>query len=255
MKQMRLFAALIAALLLAACSAPTLEKQVEQAASHCPVEVKGVGFIKNISLDKDTLVYDVTVTSPSIDLSRLSSRPDEVKATMKSSIVNLFDNNHEMLDALRENAITLQIRYVDRNRASLTLNFSPDDLKAEPSRKASPQEELEAEIQRSKILLPAELAPSVMITDISDTENMIMFHCEVDETTANADAIDNLRAHSAEIAAEMAKSLSGSADPDVKRMVGIAMRADHGIAYRYTGSVSGDTVTIAFPASRLRMMR
>lgn len=46
MKQMRLFAALIAALLLAACSAPTLEKQVEQAASHCPVEVKGVGFIK-----------------------------------------------------------------------------------------------------------------------------------------------------------------------------------------------------------------
>ena len=207
MKLMHLFAALIAALLLAACSAPTLEKQVEQAASHCPVEVKGVGFIKNISLDKDTLVYDVTVTSPSIDLSRLSSRPDEVKATMKSSIVNLFDNNHEMLDALRENAITLQIRYVDRNRASLTLNFSPDD------------------------------------------------HCEVDETTANADAIDNLRAHAAEIAAEMAESLSGSADPDVKRMVGIAMRADHGIAYRYTGSVSGDTVTIAFPASRLRMMR
>lgn len=255
MKLMHLFAALIAALLLAACSAPTLEKQVEQAASHCPVEVKGVGFIKNISLDKDTLVYDVTVTSPSIYLSRLSSRPDEVKATMKSSIVNLFDNNHEMLDALRENAITLQIRYVDRNRASLTLNFSPDDLKAEPSRKASPQEELEAEIKRSKILLPAELAPSVMITDISDTDNMIMFHCEVDETTANADAIDNLRAHAAEIAAEMAESLSGSADPDVKRMVGIAMRADHGIAYRYTGSVSGDTVTIAFPAARLRMMR
>lgn len=174
---------------------------------------------------------------------------------MKSSIVNLFDNNHEMLDALRENAITLQIRYVDRNRASLTLNFSPDDLKAEPSRKASPQEELEAEIKRSKILLPAELAPSVMITDISDTDNMIMFHCEVDETTANADAIDNLRTHAAEIAAEMAESLSGSADPDVKRMVGIAMRADHGIAYRYTGSVSGDTVTIAFPAARLRMMR
>ena len=184
MKLMHLFAAL-----LAACSAPTLEKQVEQAASHCPVEVKGVGFIKNISLDKDTLVYDVTVTSPSIDLSRLSSRPDEVKATMKSSIVNLFDNNHEM------------------------------------------------------------------ITDISDTDNMIMFHCEVDETTANADAIDNLRTHAAEIAAEMAESLSGSADPDVKRMVGIAMRADHGIAYRYTGSVSGDTVTIAFPAARLRMMR
>ena len=195
------------------------------------------------------------MTSPSIDLSRLSSRPDEVKATMKSSIVNLFDNNHEMLDALRENAITLQIRYVDRNRASLTLNFPPDDLKAEPSRKASPQEELEAEIKRSKILLPAELAPSVMITDISDTDNMIMFHCEVDETTANADAIDNLRTHAAEIAAEMAESLSGSADPDVKRMVGIAMRADHGIAYRYTGSVSGDTVTIAFPAARLRMMR
>ena len=246
-----------AALLTASCSGSgNSSDPVAKAASQCPIPVENVGFISSISLNSDTLTYVCNVTDRSINLEGLSRNTDAMKRTLMPVITSLFDSQPDLLDKLRSEKWTLSVRYVDPQGTSLRLAFSPDELSEQAAHAASatldPEQRLADEIALSKSSLPASMTDAIVIDDICDRNGYVVFECSVDETAAGDGAMENLRDSAAEIRASMAESLSSEGDPDVDRLVDVTTAAGRGLAYRYTGTISGDTLTIAFSPAELR---
>ena len=86
---------------------------------------------------------------------------------------------------------------------------------------------------------------------VVDDGTMVTYECLVDEKTAEISNLDNLRAAAPAIRSEMARSFLSHGDADVDRLVDITVAAGRGIRYLYRGSVSGDTMSIAFSKSEL----
>lgn len=232
----------------------SLDDRVKQVAAHCPITINEVGFVRDIRLSGDTLIYDCTVTNSSIDIEALRKSAEEVRRVMALKIITIFDNNPELLKEITDNELTLSIRYKDRDGRELDIDYSGDELREarHASQRRDPEQRLRDEIAVSRASLPAKMTEGITITDVDDSEGMINFRCEVDEKLAGSDAMASLRLHGAEIREEMLASLRSGTEPDVMQLVEIAVSARRGIAYRYRGSESGDTMTICFTAGELR---
>lgn len=244
-----LFAA-FAAIMLAGCSR-TLEQQVKMASGHCPVTIDNVGFIKEITLQGDTLLYDCAVTNATIDLPALSTRMDNVRRVMAAQLPALFAKNTELLEAVLDAGLTLSVRYTDTSGRSMRVDFPAPELRrittpGKTAASSTPEQRLADEIAISRASLPAEMASGIMITDIVDRGDMLVFECTVDEAVAGNDAIKRLRANRDAISSEMRQTLTSRASHDINTLVSITTAAGRGIAYRYTGSDSRDTMTVSF---------
>lgn len=254
MKKIRLFiVSAVVAVLTAACG-DSLADKVEMAASHCPVMIDNVGFIKDICLDGDTLVYDCTVTNSDIDIPGLRSQADRVKSVIAPQLPELFRRNSELLDAMLDKGVALAVRYTDGAGNRMSVGFSAGELREIIERGAhemSPEERLAAEIEISRASLPVEMTVGMTMVGISDENGMVVFDCEVDESVAGHDAIDNLRGNRGAIADDMLASLTSRENSDVNTLVSLTTAAGRGIAYRYRGSVSGDTMMLSFTPGQL----
>lgn len=251
---MRNFVFVIAMLLsLASCSSD-LENLVACASSHCPIPIPGVGFIREISLHGDTLYYDCAATEPGLDLTERARHADRLKTAMAPQILSLFDRNGELLQAVRDNRLTLTLHYAGAGGSSLDISFAPDEIAAlpDPGRRAmSPEERLQREIALSATALPAQLDEGVMMVDVVDSDSMVVFECVVDESLLGDSAMTRLEANLGRLRAQMLESLTSRSDPDTNTLVEISTAASRGIAYRYTGSLSGRRLAISFPLEEL----
>lgn len=258
MKQICRFTLLALMVILSACQ-NNLKEQVAQAAAHCPIDITNVGFVNNISLRGDTLVYDCVVTNTTVNLDALAAEADGVKRRMAPTILQLFDSNPAMIKSIQDNHLVLSIRYRAANRAHATplvINYTTDELRRttrpEQAESRHPDQVIADEIAISKVNLPVEMAPAVMMTDIYDSGTYIVYVCSVNEEQAGADAMANLRANMPEMRREMLDMFRSGLDKDVQRLVEIALSANHGIAYEYHGSATGDTLTARFTPQELR---
>lgn len=236
--------------------APSLEDRVKMASGHCPVTIDNVGFINDIHLSGDTLVYDCTVTNPDINIAALSERPGDVKRVLAPQITGLFNDNRELLEQVTANNLILSVRYRGHDRSMLTVDFTPSELTEATSDNAhatpaDPVARLSDEIKLSQASLPVDMADGIVMTAIDDSDMTVNFRCTVDEAVAGTDAIANLRDNRAQIRSMMLSSLRGSTDTDIRRLVEIATSANRGIAYRYTGNLSGDTMSVVFTPAEL----
>lgn len=254
----RLFNIFIAALacLVSGCTL-SLDKLVKNAATHCPIPVEGVGFVKDITLSGDTLIYHCVVTNTDVDIEKLKSNSESVKRVMEPQILTLFDNNPELLEAVRSNKLVLSARYYgSKGGAPLSIDFSPEELsgkkEAPPTFSVNPVQRLVDEIAVSRAGLPTKLAEGIDIVDIDTLNSMVTFFCNVNESLAGTDAIKNLRENAAEIRAEMLSAFTSRVDPEINTLVNMSTDAGCGIAYCYTGSLTGDTLNIIFRVEDLK---
>lgn len=229
---------------------------VARANSRCPIPIENVGFVSAISLSGDTLVYDCMVTEAGIDLAALAGHTAEMKRAMQPSIATLFDTDPGLLEKLRADRLTLSVRYHDAAGHWLSVEFHPDELAAdaadkEKSEPLDPERRLADELALTAAGLPAEMVPGITIVEVADTLGYVEFRCSVDETGLHAGALDSLKTHAAEIRHNMSQALLSEGDPAVDRMVDITLSARRGLRYRYTGSRTGDTLSIAFAPSEL----
>lgn len=227
---------------------------VSRAAARCPIPVENVGFISSISLHTDTLVYICNVTEQGVNIPSLATHTDAMKRAMAPTITTLFDNDPALLDELREKKWILSVRYRDTRGGALTLDFTPGELSGEAtaSRTIDPEQRLADEISLSRSSLPAQMADAIVIRDIVDRDGYVVFECSVDEDIAGSDAMTDLRRNIPAIRASMREALGAEGDTDVERLVDVTTTAGRGIAYRYTGTVTGDTLSIAFTSDELR---
>ena len=243
------------AVLTTACTKST-ETLVREAAGHCPVTIEGVGFVRNISLEGDTLVYDCTVTNRDVDIEALAGNTESVKRVMLPEILRLFDGNPELLEAIRADRLVLSVRYMGQNSGKpLVVDFAPEELASGRGADApyNPERRLADEIAISKAALPAQLAEGIDVVDIDTLDGMVTFFCTVKEEIAGDDAISNLRSNAREMHTEMLGALRGATgDGDVNTLVEIATGAGYGIAYRYEGNVTGDTLSLNFSLDSLK---
>ena len=245
-----------AAMLLASCSgSDKTSGPVALADSRCPIPIENVGFISSISLHADTLVYVCNVTTPGISLEAMAGKTDAMKRAMTPTITTLFDNDAELLDELRERGWTLSVRYHDTRGGSVTLDFTPDELSEKAimatATAINPEQRLADEIALSRSSLPARMADAITITDVVDRNGYVVFECSVDESIAGSDAMPNLRENASELRASMGEALATEGSPDVERLVDVTTAAGRGISYHYTGSVSGDTMSVSFSPQEL----
>lgn len=235
----------------------SVDSLVRAAAAHCPVTIEGVGFVRDIRLSGDTLVYDCSVTNREVNIEALRGSAASVKRVMLPGILRLFDNNPELLEAVRANGLILSVRYggVDGG-APLVVDFQDADLAPDDVRKprvdSDPHKRLADEIIVSRATLPARLAEGIDVVNVDTAARMVVFYCRVDENVAGPDAIDNLTSNADAIRAEMLDVLKSGTDSDVAALVEIATDADYGIAYRYEGSLTGKAVEIGFPVEILK---
>lgn len=256
MKRFFYIAYIALAVLLCSCT-PSLDKLVKNASGHCPITIEGVGFVKEITLSGDTLVYNCVVTSKEVDIEKLRSNAASLKRIMEPQILQLFDHNPELLEAVRKNRLTLSARYVgSQGGTPLVIDFSVDDLSQDASESSTysvdPVQRLMDEIAVSRASLPTQLADGIDIVNLDTLNSMVTFFCEVNESLAGKDAIDNLRENRAEICEEMLSAFTSGTDSDINNLVKMSTDAGCGIAYVYRGSISGDTMDISFPKEILK---
>lgn len=245
-----------AAMLLASCSgADKTSAPVARADSRCPIPIENVGFISSIGLHADTLVYVCNVTEPGISLKAMAGKADAMKRTMAPTITTLFDTDPELLDELRKHKWILSVRYHDTRGGAVTLDFHPDELSENAimatAATINPEQRLADEIALSRSSLPARMADAITITDVVDINGYVVFECSVDESIAGDGAMANLKENAAGLRASMAEALASEGNPDVERLVDVTTAAGRGISYRYTGSESGDTMSVAFSPQEL----
>lgn len=222
---------------------------VAAANRRCPVPVENVGFVNSVTLSGDTLVYTCMVTERSVDLEVLGRALGAVKRTMQPTLASLFDADPGLLDALHDNGWILSVRYTDARGRTLAVDFPADEVGADPAG-FDPETALADELALSKASLPAQIAAGVTVTDVVDRGGMVVFECDVDERLEPA-AMANLRRVRSQLRMSMSEALNSGGDADVERLVDVTTSAGRGIAYHYTGTVTGDTLTISFPPSEL----
>lgn len=223
---------------------------VVKANRRCPVPVENVGFVNSVALSGDTLVYTCMVTERSVDLEVLGRAVGAVKRTMLPTLASLFDSDPGLLEELRANDWILSVRYTDARGRTLAVDFPAAEVGTGSLTDYNPETALADELTLSKASLPAQIAPGVTVTDVVDRGGMVVFECDVDERM-EPEAMANLRRVRSQLRMSMSEALASAGDAEVERLVDVTTAAGRGIAYRYKGTLTGDTLTISFLPSEL----
>ncbi|MCM1517641.1 MAG: hypothetical protein NC117_03285 [Pseudoflavonifractor sp.] len=249
----RLFAVVVAAMAVA-CS-PSLESQVENANKQCPIKVAGVGQITSIDYKDNTVVYNCLVQTRSFNLAAFEGHEEEMKTAMMPMLSELVDGDGSIGQVLVDNGASLAVRYYTDGpgSGSVTVSFSPDELKAVMAGevKDDPETKLKTQVEVSRVQCPVKVDGSTTLTDIKAENGYVVYIYEIVEAGDDEDVIDSLNDSKEEIRETLRDSMSDKTDKNVAATIKACKDANYGIIYKYVGQTSGKVCEVKFESSEL----
>lgn len=249
----KVFAVVIAAMAVS-CS-PSLESQIENANKQCPIKVAGVGQIKSIEYDDNTVIYNCLVTNRGFNLAALEGHEAEMKTAMMPMLSSLVEGDNSIGQALVDNNASLALHYYTEGprSSSVTVTFTPEELKAVMAGevKDDPETKLKTQIQVSRVQCPMKVDSSTTLTDITADNGYVVYTYELKEEGEDEDIIESLNENKDEIRGTLRESMNDKSDKNVAATIKACKDANYGIVYKYVGKASGKTCEVKFESSEL----
>lgn len=229
-----------------------LKKEVNKFNATLPQSLGSLGDITSITFDdKDNLLVMTCMINDDFMTFEDWERTDK-KANMRAFKAMFTEYPLKGLgEMLCDVNAGLAIDYKWRRSGdSMRLTISADEIRDVIENPMSEDQKSEAIIDNfitnTLSECPIEVEEGMVIVNVFDDGENVMYICEVDEDLYDMDLIEGSKSEiKSSIKSEM------NSDPTMKQVFNALKMANRGIGYRYIGNITGQTVDIILPQNSL----
>ena len=241
---------LMTIMLFGSCAESKLQEAVEEFNKKCPISMGVAGELTKVTLDDDNVVLFYTMDEDYLNIEQLKSN----KELVKNNMINVFRNmDSELNDMIKlmvdaDKGFVVKIRGKQSgNTVSITLNHDDVALINDDSSEDNADEILKGIVENGNLQCPMDIENGMTMEKMSVEGNYVMYDIKIDEDMYSIDA---LKSNISQAKQNLLNSNLFS-DPMLAKMVEYCVKADKGIAYRYTGDQTDDVCVVHIEPSEL----
>ena len=229
------------------CSDLKLKASVEAFNKECPIPIGNVGQVDGVTYKDKTVEMVYVMDEQFTNLDYLSSDPEGMKISIMTSMRN--DNSKQLFRMIIDAKADLSVVYKGKNTGKeARFRFTPEELQQELERpEASPEEKLAYELRKANHMMPMETGTEVLITELRDEGDAIVYMaCVLDTALLHQCAanIDNIKEGQHEWFQAM-DAVEGS-------FFNLIIAADKDLKYRYYVEGTDESFEVLHTSAELR---
>lgn len=228
-----------------------LRKGVEEANKSCPMSLGLLGELTSVTYEDGNVVFLYTIDEEFVKIEALNSYPDLTKENAVTFVNNATGSLKELLDMLDSAGAGMIFVYKGKESGKTArVELDKDDIKEALKESAGNRDAmavLKTQLKVTNAQMPATIDEGMEMTAVYLDNSFVVYKIVIDE---NLYSIDAIRDDYAQVKAEIKETLTAP-NPVLSQFLGLCKENNVGIAYKYVGAVSGESVSIEFPASEL----
>lgn len=237
----------LAIIMLSSCSS-RLNQVVGSVNKECPLSLGYDGILNSMTINGDSVVVEYTIFDNIFNINTLKERLPLVKKYMLAILQNAEEKTQSDFKVIAEESEGILFRYTGYTTGK-TISYSIssaellDVINKGPDKKAL----LKATLNFSNLIFPIEALPGHVEQKLSVEKDLIVCDVLVDENRFSIRKSEE----NTESMKNSIKSKINPTDPLIKLFLNICRDFQVGLAYRYTGSNSGELFVVKIPYSEL----
>lgn len=227
-----------------------LKAQIESGKKHCPMSMGMAGKLSSMSYDEGsrTVQFDFTLNKDFADVAELKEQPEIARESMRLSLSK--GDMKKLLKMMVDADASLAVVYKNKgSQDEFKLEFTDAELKEIYDKPMSEEESgkllLLNQIKGEKKRMPYKIDTGLMVTDIQDSGDALVYVCEVDE---NEYEIADMEAGVDDLKATMKDMLK---DRSMRGQVELLSLLGKGFEYKYVGKDTGKVILVTFTADEI----
>lgn len=230
-----------------------LKAQTESGRKHCPMSMGMAGKLSSMSYDESSrnVKFDFTLNKDFADVADLKNQPEIARESMR--LVLSKGDMKKLLKMMVDADASLSVIYKNKgSKDEFKLDFTDAELKDIYNNPMSEEDTnkmlLLNQIKGEKKRMPYKIDKGLIVKDIEDTDNALVYTCEVDEELYE---LADMEAGVDELKSSMKDMLK---DRSMRGQVELLSSLGKGFEYKYVGKDSGKIITVTFSADEIAKM-
>lgn len=235
-----------------------VKQEIEQLNDQCPIVLGSSGAITKVEYEEGTVIFTYLVNEKETltDIGKFKLHKSLLK---ELSMTSLASSNLASMEAISNEDVNLRYKILgNQSKAIAVIDVTSQELKdfmtnIDGKPHALDHKLLDLQVQLANINLPQKIEDGMLITQITQEGNNVVYKLSVDEEVLGND-VNILSKVRDEIKPEMTRSLQAEDDVALTRFEQLLKKLQYGLIYRFCGYHSGHTVDITFSPEEISEM-
>lgn len=235
-----------------------VKQEIEQLNDQCPIVLGSSGAITKVEYEEGTVIFTYLVNEKETltDIGKFKLHKSLLK---ELSMTSLASSNLASMEAISNEDVNLRYKILgNQSKAIAVIDVTSQELKdfmtnIDGKPHALDHKLLDLQVQLANINLPQKIEDGMLITQITQEGNNVVYKLSVDEEVLGND-VNILSKVRDEIKPEMTRSLQAEDDVALTRFEQLLKKLQYGLIYRFCGNHSGHTVDITFSPEEISEM-
>ena len=235
-----------------------IKQEIEQLNGQCPIVLGSSGAITKVEYEDGTVTFTYLVNEKETltDIGKFKLHKSLLKELSMTSVAS---SNLSSMETISNDDVNLRYKMLgNQSKAIVIIDITSQELKdfmtnIDGKPHALDHKLLDLQVQLANINLPQKIEEGMLITQITQEGNNVVYKLSVDEEVLGND-VNILSKVRDEIKPEMTRSLQAEDDLVLTRFEQLLKKLQYGLIYRFCGNHSGHTVDITFSPEEISEM-
>lgn len=243
--------AMIAAVtaLLASCTGSKVDQFIDSVNDECPVSTE-FGVLTELSSADNTVAFNYTVDNKIIPLPKLKANPEVVKKMWKITFLDDKDPaKTEFVNQILAQGMGVKLTFNDNNQ-NFGITIGNNELKSLLKQKIPDNEQIQIQIDITKLNLPKQLDEMTTMVDIKLENDFVTYCYDINDEVLPLSEMQGGQRDN------IVYGIKGELAQNSPMAIFFKMVTDmgKGLRYQYHGTKSGETVNIDFNNGEMRQL-
>ena len=227
-----------------------IKQEIEQLNDQSPIVLGSFGAITKVEYEDGTVTFTYLVNEKETltDIGKFQMYKPLLK---ELSMTSLASSNLASMETISNDDVNLRYKMLgNKSKAMVVIDISNQELRdfmanIDGKPHAMDHKLLDLNIQLANTNLPQKIDKGLLITQIFQQDNNVVYKLSVDEEDLGND-VEIIRQVKDQVKSDIAGSLQSEDDVVLTRFEKLLKKLQFGLIYRYCGNHSGHTVDIYF---------
>jgi DNA-binding protein YbaB len=227
-----------------------IKQEIEQLNDQCPIVLGSSGAITKVEYEEGTVTFTYLVNEKETltDIEKFKMYKSLLK---ELSMTSLASSNLASMETISNDDVDLRYKMLgSQSKAIVIIDVTSQELKdfmanIDGKPHALDYKLLDLQVQLANTNLPQKIEDGMLITQITQEGNNVVYKLSVDEELLGND-VNILDRVKDQLKSDITRSLQSEDDLALTRFEQLLKKLQYGLIYRFCGNHSGHTVDIYF---------
>lgn len=227
-----------------------IKQDIEQLNDQCPIVLGSFGAITKVEYEDGTVTFTYLVNEKETltDIGKFQMYKPLLK---ELSMTSLASSNLASMETISNDDVNLRYKMLgNQSKAIVVIDVTSQELKdfmanIDGKPHALDHKLLNLQVQLANTNLPQKIEDGMLITQIMQEGNNVVYKLSVDEEALGND-VEIIRQVKDQVKSDIAGSLQSEDDVVLTRFEKLLKKLQYGLIYRFCGNHSGHSVDITF---------